>query len=282
MHKDDHQDRQKQPLKVAGIQFAASSNWMLNLDYCSAAIRRVAAQSASMVVLPECALHTRDPGETECYAQPLDGAFVSALCELSAELDVCIVAGITEPSDEERVYNTTVIIQNGALSCTYRKLHLYDAFSFKESDSFIPGDNAPVTFTHQGLTFGVMTCYDLRFPELARLLAEQGADAIILPTSWFAGDLKEWHWQVLCAARALENGVYVLGVDACGTKRIGLSRLVNPYGITTAQVGSTPEDLIGTIDPRIIAQARHAMPLLSQRRFKIDPTVQPIASNSKT
>ncbi|MBV7435620.1 carbon-nitrogen hydrolase family protein [Cardiobacteriaceae bacterium TAE3-ERU3] len=281
MHKDDHQDRNKLPLKVAGIQFAASSNWQLNLDYCSAAIRRVAAQGASLIVLPECALHTREPGETTLYAQPLDGEFVSALCALSAELGVCIVAGITEPSDEERIYNTAVVIQNGALSCTYRKLHLYDAFAFKESDSFIPGDNAPVTFTHQGLTFGVMTCYDLRFPELARLLAEQGADAIILPTSWFAGDLKEWHWQVLCAARALENGVYVLGVDACGTKRIGLSRLVDPYGVTTAQVGSTPADLIGTIDPDMIAQARHSMPLLSQRRFKIDPTVQPIASHAK-
>lgn len=265
----------KQPVTVAGIQFAVSNQWQDNLAYCKQAIRRVAAQGASLITLPECALHTRAAGETTPYAQPLDGEFISALSGLSAELQVSIVVGTTEPGDGKRVYNTAVVLQHGRLAARYRKLHLYDAFSVKESDTYIPGDNPPLTFAHQGLTCGVMTCYDLRFPELARLLAEQGADVILLPTSWFAGALKEWHWQVLCAARALENGVYLLGVDACSAGRIGLSRLVDPYGVTTGQLGSTPGEFIATIDPDVLAQARRTMPMLRQRRFRIDPNVVP-------
>ncbi|UJF24970.1 carbon-nitrogen hydrolase family protein [Suttonella sp. R2A3] len=261
-------------LNVAGIQFAPSSNWSLNLTTSEQAIRRAAARDAKLIVLPESSLYTREPGDQTLYAQPLDGPFVQALSTLSEELSITIVAGMSEPATDSRVYNTTVVLADGALQHHYRKLHLYDAFSYRESDEFVAGDELPPIFEVSGLHCGLMTCYDLRFPELARLLAERGADVIIVPTAWFAGPLKEWHWQVLCAARAIENGVYLVAIDSCSTRRIGMSRVVDPYGVAIAQLGAQPGELYATLESECLVQARTQMPMLSQRRFRIDPQVR--------
>lgn len=266
-------------LSIAGIQFAAGSNWQLNLDYCTRAIRRAAANGAKLIVLPESSLHTRERADEALYAQALDGPFVQALVALSAELNITLIAGINEPSEETRMYNTVVIIESGVVQHRYRKLHLYDAFSYRESDAFIAGHALPPIFTVDGWRCGVMTCYDVRFPELARLLAERGVDVIVLPTAWFAGALKEWHWQVLCAARALENGVYLLAVDSCSERRIGMSRVVDPFGVAVAQLGAHAGELYATLDTKCLAQARAQMPMLQQRRFKVDPQVRALAEH---
>lgn len=268
------------PISVAAIQFAVGDDWQHNLRYSQAAISEAVARGASLLVLPECALYTRSDDATPPYAQPLDGPFVTTLCALSQQYTVTIVAGMTTPGDATRVRNTVVVMQNGALIVHYDKLHLYDAFAVQESQHYIAGMRQPPVFTHHGRRFGVLTCYDLRFPEPARLLAEQDIDAILLPASWFAGGLKEWHWQVLCTARALENGVYLLGVNSCGAQRIGLSCLVDPYGVMVAQLGSTAATLHATLDAQLLQDARRTMPLLQQRRFKINHDVLPPPSIS--
>ncbi len=113
-----------------------------------------------------------------------------------------------------RVYDTAIWIDNsGNIASVYRKLHLYDAFGFKESDKFHPGaDIAPLTVLGDG-RFGMMICYDLRFPELARMLTLQGANILLAPSGWVQGDLKLDHWQTMIKARALENGCYVIAPD---------------------------------------------------------------------
>ena len=97
----------------------------------------------------------------------------------------------------------------------------------------VPGDEVPPLLEVDGLRFGMMTCYDLRFPELARRLAVDGADALLVPAAWVKGPLKEHHWEVLATARALDNTCYVVAVGECGPRNIGASMVVDPLGVAT-------------------------------------------------
>ena len=113
----------------------------------------------------------------------------------------------------------------------------------------------------------MMTCYDLRFPELARRLAVDGADALLVPAAWVKGPLKEHHWEVLATARALDNTCYVVAVGECGPRNIGASMVVDPLGVAIARAAEQDALLYAELDPRRLAQARQALPVLANRRF---------------
>lgn len=148
-----------------------------------------------------------------------------------------LVAGVVETSDEPgRAYNTLVAFgSDGGRLASYRKIHLFDAQGFGESAFIKPGPSTePVVFEHGGVRFGLMTCYDLRFPELARSLADAGAQVLLVCSSWVPGEHKTEQWLALNAARAIENSVYVAGGarrrrcpwdGACWWIRWALSRL---------------------------------------------------------
>ena len=144
------------------------------------------------------------------------------------------------PSGAGRVFNVLVTVRDGEIVAQYRKLHLYDAFSAKESTNVKPGEEIPGIIEVAGLKVGVMTCYDLRFPEMARRLAVDGADVIVLPAAWVRGLGKEAHWEVLVTARALENTCYVVAVGECGERNIGASMVVDPLGVAIARAGEAP------------------------------------------
>lgn len=112
-----------------------------------------------------------------------------------------------------------------------------------------------------------MTCYDVRFPELARRLALDGADLLVLPAAWVKGPLKEMHWEVLVTARALENTCYVVAVGECGPRNIGNSLVVDPLGVAIAKAAEGPALVFAEVDPQRIADARRALPVLENRRF---------------
>ncbi|WP_308328407.1 nitrilase-related carbon-nitrogen hydrolase, partial [Enterobacter chuandaensis] len=114
---------------------------------------------------------------------------------------------------------------------------------------------------------GLMTCYDLRFPELALHLALQGADVLVLPAAWVKGPLKEHHWSTLLAARALDTTCYVVAAGECGNKNIGQSRVVDPLGVTIAAAAEAPHLLMAEIILERIALARQQLPVLRNRRF---------------
>ena len=131
----------------------------------------------------------------------------------------------------------------------------------------VPGDEVPPLLEVDGLRFGMMTCYDLRFPELARRLAVDGADALLVPAAWVKGPLKEHHWEVLATARALDNTCYVVAVGECGPRNIGASMVVDPLGVAIARAAEQDALLYAELDPRRLAQARQALPVLANRRF---------------
>ncbi len=259
-------------MRVALGQITTSRNKAENLEK----MRRMAARAASagddLIVFPEGAMvHFGDPGEMlSPVAEPVDGPFVQQLKDVARESGIAIVFGMFEPGEGSRVYNTVAALgPDGSLLGYYRKIHLFDAFGHRESDRIQPGSGSVLTFELGGLKLGVMTCYDVRFPELGRRLVDEGAEAIVLPAGWVHGLLKEAHWEVMVRARAIENTVYLLAADQVGNIYSGSSMIVDPMGVVIARAGEEEGLLRGEVDRKRIEEARAKLPSLLHRRFMV-------------
>ena len=262
-------------LGIAVAQFAPTADATANLTEIDRLARRAVARGASVVVFPEYSSYFVDPFDTTLVsnAQPLDGPFVQTLAALAAELGVHLVAGLLEKADTgSRVRNTVVAVDGSGVVASYRKQHLYDAFGQRESDWVEPGElTPPQTFQVAGLAFGLMTCYDLRFPEVARALADAGADVALVPAEWVRGPLKEHAWTTLLAARAIENTMYVAAADHPPTLGVGHSAVVDPLGVTIAQIGTATDVAVAWADRDTIANVRRVNPVLELRRYRVLP-----------
>lgn len=150
---------------------------------------------------------------------------------------------------------------------SYAKLHLYDAFSIQESRNVDAGNVIAPLLDVDGLRVGLMTCYDLRFPELSMALALQGAEVLVLPAAWVRGALKEHHWSTLLAARALDTTCYMIAAGECGNKNIGQSRIIDPLGVTISAAADVPTLIMAEITAERIRQVRAQLPVLRNRRF---------------
>lgn len=209
------------------------------------------------------------------------GPFVDGLRRISAQRHIVLMGTVhvapeqgTERDADSRVSNTFLVICDGEIIAEYRKLHLYDAFAARESDVVLPGDALPPIVDIDGWKIGVMTCYDVRFPETARSLAVRGADAIVVSAAWVRGPLKEQHWKLLTAARALENTCYVLACSEVSSRNIGCCRIIDPMGEVVAEAGDEGAELIATgLSRECLASARQIMPVLQNRRFA-DPQLR--------
>lgn len=258
---------------LAVAQFAPTPDFATNLGLIDDLVLRAVARGAEVVVFPEYSSAFIDPFDETlaALAQPLDGPFVAGLTSLAARNGVHIVAGILERvPDSDRVRNTVVAVGSGGVVASYRKVHLYDAFGQRESDWIEPGAIAdPETFVVGGLRFGLMTCYDLRFPELARTLADAGVDVALVPAEWVRGPLKEHQWTTLLAARAIENTIYVAAADHPPPLGVGLSMIIDPSGVQLAALGTTTDVAVAPLRVDAIARIRRVNPALRLRRFRI-------------
>ncbi|GAA3939965.1 carbon-nitrogen hydrolase family protein [Actinomadura viridis] len=263
-------------VRVAVAQFPAGEDKDANLAAAGALVAEAAGRGARLVVLPEFAMFaaSRLDERYVAAAEPLDGPFVRGLGELAARHGAHVVAGVAESLDEPgRIANTLVALDpSGALAARYGKVHLYDAFGYKESDLVRPGDlGPPQTFDVEGVTFGMQTCYDVRFPEMTRLLVDAGADAVALPAQWVPGPLKEDHWRTLVRARAIENTIYVAAADQCAPAGAGNSMIIDPMGVVVASLGEGTGTAAGEISPGRLAEVREKNPALRLRRFGVTP-----------
>jgi predicted amidohydrolase len=228
-------------------------------------------EGSDLVVFPEA--FARDFGEPGSdlsgAAEPLDGPFATEVARVAEERGTTILAGMFElGEDPARPVNTLVL--RGAVRADYRKIHLYDSFGYRESDRVTAGPLTPVTVDlgpRPGLRLGLMTCYDLRFPELARALVEAGADVLVVPAAWVAGPRKVDHWTTLARARAIENTAYVVAVGQPGPRYTGHSIVVDPLGRVLAEAGEKPETLSVTLDRAVVDDARRTNPSLANRRL---------------
>lgn len=254
---------------VAVGQFAVTPRWQENAETCVSLMAQAARQGASLLVLPEALLarDDNDPDLSVKSAQPLDGGFLTLLLAESARNRLTTVLTIHVPSTTGRAVNTLVVVRGGKIVAQYAKLHLYDAFSIRESRRVDAGTLVPPLIEIDGIRLGLMTCYDLRFPEMALSLALAGAQVLVLPAAWVKGPLKEHHWATLLAARALDTTCYLVAAGECGNKNIGQSRVVDPLGVTLAAAAEAPALLFAEISPERIAHARAQLPVLTNRRF---------------
>jgi len=267
-------------MKVALGQFAVQSDWQANAATCLDFMAQAHQHKADLLVLPEGVLARgiADPDAVRKAAQPIDGPFMTQLltasCGHALTVMFCVHIPATESATRSgKVWNTLVALRDGEVLAQYRKLHLYDAFAMQESANVMPGNDIAPLIEVAGLKVGLMTCYDLRFPELARRLVLDGADVLVLPAAWVKGPLKESHWQTLLAARALENTCYLVASGECGERNIGQSMVVDPLGVAIARAGEAPTLLLADIDPVRIAHARKVLPVLANRRF-VRPELQ--------
>lgn len=262
---------------IAVLQFAPTADTEANLTTIAGLAATAAERGARVVVAPEYASYYVDPFDASLaeHAQEIDGPFSRALATIAAQHDLTIVAGLVEQGSGDRVRNAAVAVDGTGVIAAYRKQHLYDAFGQTESDWIEPGPlGEPETFVVDGLRFGMMTCYDLRFPEAARTLVDAGADVILVPAQWVRGPLKERHWETLIRARAIENTVYVAAADHPPSLGVGRSMMVDPQGIEIASLGTAAEDLaIGWADHEQIAGVRRVNPALDLRRYRVTPRI---------
>jgi predicted amidohydrolase len=256
-------------LRVALVQEASSLDASAN----RARLAEVVPPEADLVVLPEA--FARDFGEPGSalgpHAEAQGGLFDTALTHAAQARAAAVVAGMFETSDDPaRPFNTLLV--RGTATAAYRKIHLYDSFGHRESDAVRPGPLTPVCVDVAGFRVGVMTCYDLRFPELARALVDRGAEVLVVPAAWVAGPRKVDHWRTLVRARAIENTVFVLAAGQPAPRYTGHSLVVDPWGEILAEGGEGPDLLRATLSREVLAEARRVNPCLDNRRWRpVDP-----------
>lgn len=261
-------------MRISVGQFRPTGVIEENLEVIRRLTAEAAEDGAELVVFPEESMLTQRHLVTDTFAEAVDTEwqqFVDALKALAREHEIAIIAGGYEPSASPRPYNTLVAVDGAGTELgTYRKLHLYDAFKHRESDTITPGDGDLLSVRIGDLTFGLLTCYDLRFPELARRLAVDGADVLVVPAAWFKGDHKVDHWQTLLRARAVENTVWVVAADTCSDSTIGHSAIVDPLALPVAALEDEREALVAAeVTRERIEDVRSFLPVLENRRTDV-------------
>jgi deaminated glutathione amidase len=256
-------------LRCALLQQTSSLDPAENRDALGPLGERLEPETG-LVLLPEA--YMRDFGkpssDISAFAEPLDGPFVARLTEFAAAHDTTVVAGMFEISDDPgRPYNTLAVVDRDGLRASYRKIHLYDSFGYKESERLSAGEVEPVLVDIGGLSVGLMTCYDLRFPELARELVRRGAQLLVAPSAWVAGPGKVEHWRTLVAARAIENTVFLAAVGQPGPRYTGHSLVVGPAGDLLGELGDGDHLLTVSVRTEDLERARADNPSLLNRRF---------------
>lgn len=234
-------------------------------------MQEAAEKGCDLVAFPE-SLMGPWIAPTHCYAhkpEPLDGEYCRSIDRLAREFGMWVVYTTEEenPFSPQRPYNTVIVTDSsGKQRATYRKTHLYDAIGEHESDRMTPGGLPSPVVETPFCRLGVAICYDLRFPEVARRMALEGAQLILYPSAWVAGPRKVEQWHTLLAARAIENECFVAGLSRTGNKRCGNSLVVGPLGEPLAAAGTEECLLTCRIDLEEVASTRRAMPIFEHRR----------------
>jgi predicted amidohydrolase len=197
------------------------------------------------------------------------GNFVFTLCSAAKRNKINVIATIYEryinnsnAKYKNRVFDTAIMINNkGIIRSVYRKVHLYDALGFKESVKMMAGDTIEKPVKTSAGNLGLMICYDVRFPEISRILTVEGANILVVPSAWVHGIMKEEHWQTMLKARAIENGSYVIAPDQVGNIFSGRSMVVDPFGISLLDMGNREGMEVIEIDKSRIQKIRESLPL---------------------
>jgi predicted amidohydrolase len=263
-------------LPVAAVQLNAGTEKQANIDRAGQLVAQAAAAGARLVVLPEKWNGFGSSKILRACAEGLDdGESVAAMRDWAREHGIHLVGGsITERSESGRLFNTSLVFDpRGELVATYRKIHLFDVevggHVYRESDVEDPGEEI-ATADVEGWTVGLSVCYDLRFPELYRILTLRGANVLVVPAAFTMATGRD-HWELLLRARAVENQCYVIaagdwGEHPGGRRTYGRSMIVDPWGVVIAQASDGDGVVTGVIETARVEEVRASLPALANRR----------------
>jgi predicted amidohydrolase len=270
-------------MRAAAVQLTSTADLDRNLERADRLTRAAAADGAQLVVLPEKWSVLGRGEDLRAGAEPLDGAAVTWARDVASELSIELVAGsVSERVEGEQLLrNTSLHIgPDGEIRAAYRKVHMFDVvvegIVYRESDHELAGDELVVSATDGGLELGLSICYDVRFPELYRILAVRGARVLTVPAAFTVPTTRD-HWEVLLRARAIENQAFVVAAnqfgehapasEAGGAMRSGgRSMIVDPWGIVLAVAPDREGHIVADLDLEAQARVRRDLPALANRR----------------
>ena len=264
-------------MRAAAVQLTATPDRERNLAIADRLTREAAGRGAELIVLPEKWSLLGGPEDIVKGAEPFDGPALRWASAIARELCVDLVAGsIAERvPGAERGSNTSVHFgPDGEPRATYRKIHMFDVDvggrSYRESEVEAPGEEIVLTEAANGVELGMSICYDLRFPELYRILAVRGARILLVPAAFTFATTRE-HWEVLLRARAIEDQAFVIapnqiGRHAPGFRSGGRSMIVDPWGVVLAQAPDAETVILADLDLDRQAEVRRTLPSLANRR----------------
>jgi predicted amidohydrolase len=267
-------------VRAAAVQLTATADKATNLETADRLVRAAARDGATLVVLPEKWSVYGTPDDQRAGAEPLDGPALTWARDIARELEIDLVAGsIAERVEgETRGSNTSLHVgPDGTDRATYRKLHMFDVVvggrDYRESDAEAPGDEIVLSRLANGVGLGLTICYDLRFPELYRRLAVDGAHIMSVPSAFTEPTTRD-HWEVLLRARAIENQCFVVAANQVGRHAPGLrtggrSMIVDPWGIVLGQAPDAETHVIADLDLDRLARIRAQLPSLANRRPEV-------------
>ena len=263
---------------AAAVQMLASDDKAANLREAERWVRQAAGQGAQVIALPEVFIWRGSKKLEREYAEEIPGPSSTAMAELARELKIYLLAGsiLEAIPDSHKAYNTSLLFDpDGRLLASYRKIHLFDVdlangVSLRESDTRAHGGEIMTAQTDLCVV-GLSVCYDLRFPELYRGLAKNGAQLIFVPSA-FTAYTGEAHWRALLRARAIENQAYVIAPDQFGKnpksfEAHGHSIIIDPWGKVLAELADGPGVIMAEIDLEYLANVRAELPALNHRRL---------------
>jgi len=265
-------------VRVALAQIITGRELAANLDLVRDYAGEAKAGGADLVIFPEATMRAFGNSLLD-IAEPVDGPWASQIRAIAADEGIVIVAGMFTPGSvdgSDRKVRNTLLVTGPGVDASYDKIHLYDAFGFAESDTVDAGSQ-PATFDVGGVTFGLATCYDIRFPDLFTENADRGAVVNIVCASWAAGPGKVEQWKLLSRARAVDSTTFVLacgqgdpasaGIEAGGSAPTGVghSAVVSPFGEVLKELDGAPGLLFADLDPAVVEDARAKLPVLANR-----------------
>jgi predicted amidohydrolase len=253
--------------KLCGLQIETGSEPEKNKEKILDLFKEAAKTQPDFIVFPEMFEIVAKPQDAVNHTHSVPSEFTDTFSGLAKAYSVNIVCGSFFEHADGGVYNTTVVFnRKGELCGKYRKMHLFDAFGYGESTGLEKGQK-PVVLELDGLKFGLAICYDVRFPEIFRYYALQGAKVVFLPSAFFQPNHD--HWFLNLRSRALDNTIFVMSCNQTGNRFVGRSMVANPWGITIASMGVEEGFYTAEIDVDYIEEVRKKRPFLENRRFDV-------------
>jgi predicted amidohydrolase len=263
-------------MRAAAVQLNSTDEYDRNLEVAERLVKAAAAEGAKLVVLPEKWTVIGPPEAIRSSAEPLDGPALTAASAWARELGIFLVAGSVPElvPDREKLANTSVMFgPDGKRLAVYRKIHMFDVrvgdVTYRESADEEPGGEI-VLGDAGGAMVGLTICYDLRFPELYRILALRGARVITVPSAFTERTGRD-HWEVLVRARAIEDQIFMVAAGQIGFappqyRSYGRSMIVDPWGVVLAQAPDTECVVSADLDFTVQSEMRSSLPSLRNRR----------------